>query len=92
MLEVRTALRSRWENEVRTSLGAEWAATANENFKRLRQARRPVVEDCKQEQTAAGAIQVKCQLSATPCLEPEQLPKKAASAAPTDSATPPAKP
>jgi len=70
---VKSDLQNKWRHEVAQQFGAEWAATARNNFEVLRAFRHSIEEGCSEGSTQEGAMSYQCRLTATPCLEPASL-------------------
>jgi hypothetical protein len=69
-----STLKDRWEAEVKTKFGPEWADTWF-NFQTMRE-RHPVEEGCKGEDLGAGRTRHHCQVAAMACKKPPPLPSR----------------
>jgi hypothetical protein len=69
-----STLKDRWEAEVKSKFGPEWADTWF-NFQTMRE-RRPVEEGCKEEDLGVGRTQHHCKVAAIACRKPPPLPSQ----------------
>ncbi len=69
-----STLKDRWEAEVKSKFGPEWADTWF-NFQTMRE-RRPIEEGCKGEDLEAGRTRHHCKVAATACKKPPPIPSR----------------
>lgn len=69
---VLSTLKDRWEAEVGSKFGPEWADTWF-NFETMRE-RRPVEQGCKEEDVGASRIRHRCKVAAIACKKPPPVP------------------